>query len=204
MTPQTIIQTARQIFNDNDADPVNYRQTDVELLKYVNDGLKECVNLSPDTFLTTGDYDCTAGQTEQRLTFADAKELSQVIRVKDGRAIHPTDIMALSEFNPDWASDTAAAPQNWSRFAGDPLRFYIYPKATAMLVLEVSYIKNPGTYALTDTIGDVPETWESALADYVVYRAESKDDEHSTSSRAVSHYQAFVQKITGVAPNAAA
>lgn len=202
MTPQSIIQTARQIVNDNEAS--TYRQSDIELIKYVNDGLKEIVGLSPDTFLTTGDYNCTAGETEQRITFGAARELRQVMRVKNGRAIHPTDWTALCEFNPDWASDTAGPPQNWSRYSGDPLRFYLYPKPLAMLVLEVSYIKNPGVYALTDTIGDVPETWESALADYVVYRIESKDDEHSNSGRAVTHYQAFVQKITGLAPSASA
>jgi hypothetical protein len=199
MTPQTIIQTARQVVNDNDS--AGYRQSDPELLKYVNDGLKEACNLSPDTFLTTGDFVCTAGQTEQRITFADAKELRQVIRIKDGKAVHPMDMEAMSAFNPDWASDTAAAAQNWTRFAGDPLRFYLYPKAPAqMQTLEVSYVKNPDEYALNDTIGDVPATWESALADYVIYRVESKDDEHVISARAVSHYNAFVQKITGLSP----
>ena len=204
MTPQTIIQTARQIVNDNASDPTAYRQTDAELLKYVNAGLQEACNLSPETFLTIGNYSCTTGQTEQKIIFADAKQLIDVIRVKDGKAIHQTDSAILASFNPDWSSEVAGAPQNWLRIKKDPLRFYLYPKAPAMLVLEVSYVKNPNTYALGETITDVPQTWESALADFVIYRIESKDDEHSVSGRAISHYRSFVQKINGITPPAAA
>lgn len=196
MTPQSIINVARSIYND--ADSIYYRLSDADLLQYVNDGLKEASNIAPQFFQSSGDFTCTAGQTEQSLTFAGAQGIVDVMRIKDGKAILPMDMVAMSEFNPNWASDTAGEAQNWTRYAGDKLRFYIYPKAPVeMQVLEVLYVRNPLVYALTDTIDEVPESVAPALADYVIYRAESRDDEHSNSGRAISHYQAFVQKLGG-------
>jgi hypothetical protein len=199
ITPLGIITLARSIVND--ADSAYYRTSDTDLVSYVNDGLKEASAIAPQFFQSTGDFICITNQTEQVVTFAEAQRVEKVIRIKDGRAVHEVDMDSFSRFNPDWASDPAAAVQNWCRYPGDPLRFYIYPKAPEeMQVLEVLYTRNPGTYALNDEIQEVPESIAPALADYVIYRAESKDDEHSNASRAVSHYQAFVQKLGGAAP----
>jgi len=195
MTPQSIINIARSIYNDQDT--VSLRISNIDLLGYVNDGLKECSVVAPQYFKTSGDFSCTEGQTEQAITFSNAQAIDQVVRIKDGKAVLPMDLMAMSAFNPDWASDAAAPAQNWTRFSGDPLRFYIYPKAPDMQLLEVIYIRNPQTYTLNDAITEVPESVAPALADYVIYRSESRDDEHSNSGRAVSHYQAFVQKLGG-------
>lgn len=197
MTPQNCINTARSVINDTDS--VLYRQSDIELVKYFNDALKEASRLSPGHFMTTGDYTCTLNATEQAINFIDAQEFLGVIRIKDGKAVHEMALDSIQKFNPDWASDTAGSAQNWAKLPNEKLRFYIYPKTSVMQVLEVSYIRNPVVYVLTDTVDDVPDTWESALADYVIFRAESKDDEHVDSGRAVAHYNAFVQKITGAA-----
>lgn len=196
MTPREIISLARSVYNDSDT--ISLRIADTELLMYVNDALKEASNVAPALFQTSGDLICTAGQTEQALTFNEAQSIVDVIRIKDGKAILPMNMGAMSAYNPNWAGDDAGAAQNWTRFAGDPLRFYIYPKAPPeMQVLEVLYIRNPLVYAIDDTIAEVPDSVAPALADYVIYRAESRDDEHSNSGRAVSHYQAFAQKLGG-------
>ena len=195
MTPQSCIAIARNIFNDTDV--TGLRQTDAELLVYFNDGLKVCSTQAPEYFQTTGDFTCTINQTEQALTYADAQEFKSVVRIKDGKSILQMDFQAMQAFNPNWASDAQGIAQNWAKVPDEKLRFYIYPKAPSMQVLEVIYIRNPLVYALTDTVIDVPFTWESALADYVIYRTESKDDEHTLSGRAVASYNSFLQKITG-------
>jgi hypothetical protein len=195
MTPQSIISLARYILKDTENG--HFRQSDAELVGYVNAGLKEACELRPEAFRATGDYTCTSGQTEQAISFDDARQLVGVVRIKNGSAVHLMDLNALSQFNPSWASDTAGPAENWAPKPGDPLRFYIYPKAPVSQVLEIDYIRNPGSFALNDTISNIPLTWESALADYVIYRAESKDDEHVLSNRSAQHYASFVQKITG-------
>ena len=196
MTPLSCINTARQVINDTAS--ATYRQTNDELLKYFNDGLKEASRLSPDHFKTTGDFTCAIGTTEQAVTYPDAQEFLAVIRVKDGKAIHEMDIAAIARFNPDWSSDAAGTPQNWAKIQGEKLRFYLYPKPATMQVLEVSYIRNPAEYTLNQTVDEVPSSWEAALAWYVIHMAEMKDDEHVNSTRAVAAYERFKGLILGV------
>lgn len=196
MTPQDICTTARFILNDNGA---TYRQSDAELLAYVNDGLREVSVARPEFFSAIGDMTCDVGTVEQSLTFADAISLLEVLCVHEGDSLTPFDLDTMNAFNPGWRTDTAGEAQQWSRFANNPLRFYIYPKAPATSqVLDVRYVKNPTPLtAMTSDITEVPSALQPALVDYVVYRAESKDSEHVLSQRAQSHYQAFLAKLKG-------
>jgi len=195
MTPQSIINTARFVVNDRDSSGL--RQSDTELLNYVNEGIKEISTLRPEYFHKTIEYACVAGKAEQAITFGDAQGIVDVIRIKNGDTITPMGFMSMSRFNPSWTKDTAGAAMNWARYAGDPLRFYIYPPAPSMQTLELMCVVNPDQYAIGELIEELPDVLEPALADYVIYRAESKDDEHVLSARAASHRKAFMEKVTG-------
>jgi len=195
MTPQSIITTARAIIND--ADSVLYRYSNDTLLGYVNDGMKEVSSLRPELFNTIGDLFCTAGSVEQMVTFPGAQALTGVLSIHGGAAVTPFDLDTMNQFNPNWRTDTAAPCKQWTRIAGDPLRVFIYPPAPVGQTLDVTYISPPTVLALDDTITEIPAAYETALADYVIYRAESTDDEHADSGRATSHYAAFVAKIKG-------
>lgn len=197
MTPQEIITTARYILNDTNATGAGYRQLDPELLDYVNSGLKEMAVLNPAMFSTIGDYTCISGQCEQVLTFADAAALMEVLAIHQGTALTSFDMMSMNQFNPGWRADAAAPATQWTRFANDPLKFFIYPQAPGGQVLDVRYVRNPSTYALGDTIIGVPSVFQPALVDYVVYRAESKDSEHVLSQRAVTFQAAFAAQVKG-------
>lgn len=199
-TPSQVIANARVLMNDNEAG--QYRQSDAELLGYFNDGMKEATVFAPKLFINTGDFSCTAGQTEQAITFDDAQALIEVIRIKDGKALLRADFKTLSQFNPDWASDTAAAAVHWDKSEVDPLRFYIYPKAPAgMQLLEVLYLRNPASYALSDEVTELPDSTMPAFVDYVVFRAESKDDESVNVGRATAFYEKFKMQLSGSIPN---
>lgn len=196
MTPRSILTLARSIVND--VESAYYRTSDVDLVSYVNDGLKEASRLVPHLFYQTGDLSCTVNQTEQAVTFSDAQTLVDVIRIKNGAAVHPMDMAVMSRFNPGWAADDAGPAKNWANNKSDPLRFYIYPKAPVeMQILEVLYVRNPATYTIDEDITEVPESIAPALAWYVIHMAEMKDDEHVSSGRAVAAYQMFVNQITG-------
>lgn len=196
MTPSNIIADARYILNDTDS--AGYRQTDVELLAWVNSGMMEISVLRPEWFQTTGHVTCLAGTVEQAIKFSDAQALLRVLCIHDGAALTPFDIAAMDAFNRNWRAGTAGAARQWSAYPGDLLRFYVYPKSpTGEQLLDVLYTRNPTVLASGDTITDVPDSVRPALTDYLVYRAESKDEESVNSGRAVIHYQAFVAKIRG-------
>ena len=193
MTPQNAITTARDIINDTD--PAAYRQSNDEMVRYYNDGLREISTLAPQLFVSTGDMQCAPAATEQGIAFADAQLLADVVRVKAGRAVLPCDMTTLSAFNPNWGQDVAAEAVNWFRHASDPLRFYIYPQSPVDQVLEVKYYRSPAVVALTDSVTDIPQSMEPAMVNYLVYRAEMKDDEHVNSGRSVASYQAFLALV---------
>lgn len=200
MTPRDIIKQARYLTQDTDS--VVPRQTDAELLSYVNEALREACVLRPDLFSAIGDMTCTPGQCEQAIRFIDAVSLLDVLCIHGGHAVTPMDRQAMDLFKPNWRLDAAAAAKHWTPLPGDSLSFLIYPPAPAGQVLDVRYVRNPATYALDDVMGDLPLAYQPALADYLVYRAESKDDEHVLTQRAAAHYAAFKTKF-GAAANGA-
>lgn len=202
-TPRDVIQQARYLTNDTESEAAMQRQTDDELLSYLNEGVREMANFMPMMFSTIGDMTCQAGKVEQSVTFADAQRLLDVICIHDGPSLTPFDRMTLDLFSPEWRTGAPGQARQWSPLESDPLIFYLDRPAPVGQVLDVRYVRIPTVYAIDDPIGDVPETMAPALADYVVYRAEMKDDENVLSQRAMAHYAAFKQKI-GVVENAAA
>jgi hypothetical protein len=195
MKPSDVITTARYIILDYSDGISAPRQSDAELLGYFNDGIKEISTLQPMLFSTIGDMTCTPGKSEQAITFLDAARLLDVLCIHAGSAITSFDRASMDLFRPGWRADTPAPAQQWCPLEGDMLNFYIWPPAPTGQVLDVRYVRNSVVYAIGDTVADLPESYRPALVDYVVYRAESKDDENVLNQRAAGHYQAFLAKI---------
>jgi hypothetical protein len=186
------ITTARGILNDPDAD----RYSASDLLQYANDALDQMVILAPRLFYTEGEVECVAGKTLQSVSYADAQALVEVRRVKDGPVITVTDRAALDAYLPTWHTITPDEAIHWMPVDGDPLRFLLYPPAPAAQIVEVRYVSIPGEYALDEDTG-LPTTYSDAIADYIVYRCESRNDESVNSNRAAQFLASFVQKVKG-------
>lgn len=198
MTPQDIITVARDVLLDTDA--AAYRQSDAELLRYVNDGIREAAIVQPALFSTIADYTCVPDSCEQAITYADGFALLEVLCIHNGTALTPFDMDTMNAFNPSWRADAEGDAKQWCKFANDPFKFYIYPKAPALTaqILDVRYVRTPAAnYALTDLITDLPDGYKPALADYVVSRASAKDDEFQDNNRSTAFYQSFVAKMKG-------
>lgn len=189
MTPASIILLARDPLNDTDA--VAPRQSDTELVRAVNAGIKEVSLILSALFTKVNPFVCVDG-AEQTLSFATDQALIDVPCITAGAALTRFDHAAMDAFKPAWRNDTKAAAQQWSQIEGQPLRFLVYPPANVGQSLDVKTIRVPATYALTDSITELPASLESALARYVIHWAESKDDEHVNSGRSTASYQAFV------------
>lgn len=198
MTPQDIITEVRYLINDTNANSTGYRQSDTELLGYVNGALKEVAVLQPAYFSSIGDLTCTASQCEQGITFSDAGALLEVLCIHGGRALTLFDMAAMNTFNPGWRSDAVGAARQWSRFANDPLKFFVYPAApVTSQILDVRYVRIPTTFTINQTISDIPDVLRPAVVNYVVYRSESKNDESVATGRAAAFYQTFVSQVKG-------
>lgn len=186
------VATARTILNDANAT----RYSAADLLLYANDALDLLVTLVPELFYTDGTHACTAGTVDQTLSFASALRLVNVNKIQGGNVVTQADLSALDEFDPAWRSATASAAVNWAPKHGHPLRFLIYPPAPVAQTLEVTYVAVPPEYALADDTG-LPASLADAVADYIVARSESRDDEHVVSARATQFMASFIAKIKG-------
>jgi len=195
MTPATIIAAARDTLNDEDSEL--YRTSDAKLVAFVNAGLGEVSRLAPQLFNTLGDFDCIANQCDQTINFSDAQAIVDVLCIHGGNVVPECDMATMDAFLPGWRSAAAGAAINWMRKPNDPLRFFIYPQAPADQTLDVMYVKNPATVALNDVITELPDSLQSALALYLIWRCDWKDDEHANSGRAAASYQAFVAMVKG-------
>lgn len=187
-----VLSTARYVINDTDT--VTPRNSDAELIGYLNDGIREISILAPSLFSVIIDFSCTAGTCLQSLSFTSYQRVLDVIGIKNGTNIRECSLDAMSDYNPSWQTDAAGAAVNWLRVNSDnPLQFYIYPKAPTSQTIEVRCLKIPTILtALTDNVSELPDGLKPALEDYVIFRAESKDDEYADDGRAGAHYQKFL------------
>lgn len=193
-TAQALITAARHVLNDTSDTP---RQTDAELLLYLNDGIKEVSALKPGLFVTVGDVVCSPDVVEYLVAFPDAQSLVRVLCIHNGSALTEFDLMTMDAFQPDWRVSASGSATQWARYPENVMRFFIHPPAPAVQTLDVMYVKSPKTLLIGDTITEVPAGVFPALVDYILYRASAKDDEHSDSGRAAAMYTAFVVKIKG-------
>lgn len=188
----TSMNTARGILNDPNA----VRYSDADLLTYANDSLDQLVGLLPQLFYVEGIHSCVAGTVDQSLSFSTAVSLVKVNRVVGGGLVRQSDLTALDEFDTGWRTAPAGPARNWGPKHEHPLRFMVSPPAPAGQSIEVTYVAIPGEYGATADTG-LPTVLSDAIADYIVSRAESRDDEHVNSNRAAQFYAAFLQKVKG-------
>jgi hypothetical protein len=210
-----LIVRAKTLLQDEDS----VRWTVAELQYWLNDAYKETIGLRPDANTQTAEYTCVAGP-RQVLTgsFPNAIRLVEVVRnlaaTSNKYSVRLTDRRSLDTQRRSWYSDTPSASVELYMFdPRTPKEFLVYPPASTAARLEVIYSVLPLEHALTDAQLLNPTTAETiriddifatALFDYMLYRAFSKDAEQTAMmNRAVAHYQAF-QNALGVKQQVAA
>jgi hypothetical protein len=210
-----LIVRAKTLLQDEDS----VRWTVAELQYWLNDAYKETIGLRPDANTQTAEYTCVAGP-RQVLTgsFPNAIRLVEVVRnlaaTSNKYSVRLTDRRSLDTQRRSWYSDTPSASVEMYMFdPRTPKEFLVYPPASTVARLEVIYSVLPLEHTLSDAQLLNPATAETiriddifatALFDYMLYRAFSKDAEQTAMmTRAVAHYQAF-QNALGIKQQVAA
>jgi hypothetical protein len=187
-------------------DVARARYTDANTFLYAQDAVREIAMLRPDLFVTTTNIACVAG-TRQSLG-ADGLYVIDVIGVVGGRAVTKADLKTLARYNPNWQNDDAGECENWFPLYDDQTKrpqpqFIIYPPASVGQVLTVQHAYDPlatPPSAASETV-PLPDQLKPAVEAYIVFRAESVDDEHVNSGRAAQFYTSF-QTILGLSEKA--
>lgn len=206
-------------------DETNVRWTIPEIAKWINAGCRELVLQKP-TALTANVAMQLAAGTKQSLAGAVFYEttgglmttvapiqLIEVVRnlgttgteAEAGDAITGIDRKILDVSLPSWhASGSVGTIKHFMFDAKDPKTFYVYPRATAEMYVEVIVSRSPVNgfgdsspgLGFNDIDAGIDEIYESALIDYVLYRAYSKDAEYTANAaRSEQHHSAFREAL---------
>lgn len=202
ITSYSIITRAGTILQDT----TNVRWPLTELVQWFNDGQREIALLKPEASVTNTTLQLTSGNTKQTLPSA-AIRLIDVVRNMGtdgdtpGSAVRLVMREVLDAQRPNWHSEAGAPTIKHFMFdKRDPKTFYVYPKPSSGVYLELVYSVSPTD--VTESNGAVSgnlsldDIYSNAVLDYVLYRAYSKDAEYAANAeRAVAHYQAFAASI---------
>jgi hypothetical protein len=212
---QSIIRRVVETMQDN----TSVRWPVAELVRYLNDGQREVVLYRPDSMVTNATVALVAGAKQAVPT--NGSKLIDVIRNTAGtkRSVRMTMRNILDTQSPNWYNLTGVTEiLHYMYDARDPKVFYVYPPAASTgASVEIVYsayptdITEPADGALyTAVTGNIslPDIYGNVLADYILYRAYTKDSEYAgNAQRAQAHYAAFQAALTtemagttGVAP----
>lgn len=180
-------------------DTANIRWPQLELLDWLNDGQREVALYKPNACVRNTDVVLAPG-TKQSLP-ADGNSLVDIPRNTNGAAIRITARGTLDAQVPDWhsAAKANAKVAHYCYSELDPKNFYVYPPSPGGNSVEIIYNASPANATLAGVIS-IDDIYASALVDYVMYRAYSKDSEYAANGQIASnHYQAFISAIRGKA-----
>jgi hypothetical protein len=184
-------------------DLTNVRWTRSELLAWLNDGLRQIVSIQPNATSTTASVKLVAG-TRQTIP-TGGWLLLQIYRnmgttgTTPGRAIRIVSRELLDNFNPNWHTDTQKAEvRNYIYDIQDQLAFYVYPPNTGTQYVELNYSVQPADLTAETQVIPIFDIYQSALVDYILYRACSKDAEYAPGlALAQGYLSTFVAAIQG-------
>jgi hypothetical protein len=215
ISAQSIIRRVVETMQDN----TSVRWPVAELVRYLNDGQREVVLYRPDSMVTNATVALVAGAKQAIPT--NGSKLIDVIRNTGGskRSVRMTVRNILDTQSPNWYNLTGLTEiLHYMYDPRDPKVFYVYPPAAASgASVEIVYsayptdITEPADGAVYSAVtGNIslPDIYGNVLADYILYRAYTKDSEYAgNAQRAQAHYGAFQAALTtemagttGVAP----
>jgi len=201
ITAKSIIQ--RVVETANDKTSVHWSVN--ELVRYLNDGMREIAMLRPEAFSVTKTFVAAAGAA-QTLTAGGIKLIDvphNGTSAAPGTAIHKCEKRELDNVNSAWLTKTAvAAAVNWAPNETDPKKFWLYPPMIASSNVTIVSCDEPtDVNEATDytTFADLPTTalpiqvqHANALGDYILFRQYSKDSSDAGNmARAGNHLTLF-------------
>jgi hypothetical protein len=208
-----VMKRASTILQDEDA----VRWTAPELHAYLNDGLREIVSIKPNALSKTVNLQLQTGTLQSLPT--EYTVFSRVTRnmttpTTGGKAIRALAKREIMDSHmPSW-QDPAVMPFAKSvvhviHDLADPRSYYVVPgnDGTGLIEAVVGAMPQPNAApaGVTDqlevdnytNVVDMPDIYQNALIDYVLYRAYSKDSRMAgAAQRSEAHFTLFRTAVT--------
>lgn len=214
-TGRYIMEAAQRLLNDS----TNVRWSLEELAQWINDGCRAIVLAKPSATAESRVMELEVG-THQFVPNSPAPvplallDITRNLKTTatnprvGGRIVRPTTRKLLDVNDPDWhdSAETAyqAEVRQWIYDEMNPLEFYVYPGNDGNGILEIVVSVTPALLAPTGSVLELaswettialPDPYSTPLIDYVLYRAQIKDDDGANAQRAMAHYQSFANAL---------
>lgn len=181
-------------------DETSKRWPNEELLNWYNDAIRQIVIIRPDASTMRYYHTCT-NETRQELD-ADDIRLIEITHNRDGGVIHSISREILDAHFPNWHADQTAhsAVQYFAYDERYPRTFYLYPRPTAGIEIEIVTSRLPAPAVIADfqtdtTVISLHDIYTNPVIDYLLFRAFSKDSKEGSANKANNHYQLFKDSI---------
>jgi hypothetical protein len=194
----SILSRAQEELNDDEG----VRWLPARLVDFLNEGQRAIVELKPTAYVVGQSVQLAAGTTQALpsggVQLIDIPRNMGLDGATPGRAIRIVKRTLLDAKAPRWHQAEADPEVRHFMYDADiPKRFLVYPPqpASGQGYVEVLMAAIPPATGLGQPIA-VDDIYDSALLDYVLYRAFAKDTEFAADQgRSGAHYQAFAAQL---------
>lgn len=195
VTAKSLIDRAGIILQD----ATNVRWPRPELLGWLNDGEREIVLHKPNAYVKNVPFTLVNG-SKQALP-ADAVALIDIPRNVNGAAVRVVSREILDAQSPGWHTSTpATAIKHYTYSPLDPRTFYVYPPATntpTVASVDLVYAAAPTDITAETAFIWVDDIYATALINYILYRAYSKDAEYAANAALATAYYGQFMTLLG-------
>ena len=199
MLASDLITRARILLHDET--PV--RWSDVELLLWLSDALRDLATFVPESYVITSKVALAANASRQSLP-ATATRLFDVTRnmgasgSTPGSVIRLVDRKILDQIDPDWPQTMGTTVEHYLYDFKNPLSYMVYPRPTAATFVELVHGAMPPEVTALNTTIPLSDMYVSAVLDGVVFRAMSKDAEFGNAQLAAAYKQMFDARVAQI------
>lgn len=197
LTAKSIIDKAALLLNDT----ANTRWTRAELLLWLGQAQRATIMRSPSTANVITTMQLQPG-TRQRIPstswlLLDITRNMGTDGLTPGKTIRIITQELLDAFAPNWHMATPSTEiENFIYSPKDNKGFFVYPPSDGTGFIEVNCSLNITDITAETEVIKVPDIFESALVDYICFRAHSKDAEYAAGLQLATMYRAsFVDAI---------
>lgn len=188
---QTLVNRAEVLLHDT----ANAHWSEAELLGFLNDGQRLIAQRVPTANVKTAEVTLVAGSAQALPS--DGLLLLDVPQNKTGQFILRTDFKAAVAYNMGATPPTATAvvEEFWYN-PQTPKEWWCYPPNVGNGKVVMRYSAVPADVDIKGTI-IIGDEWSTALVDYVMFRALSKEKQTKDTVRADLYLASFNSSIGG-------
>jgi hypothetical protein len=182
---------------------VTQRWSDSELLTWLSDGQRAIAAISPSLVEQTVVQGLVVGTKQEvpdgAFMLLDVKRNMGEDGATPGRTVTVVTRALLDAFDPNWhASARSSVTKHFIYDPEIPKVYYCWPPSTGTGNLEVSCAFTPVDLTTLDELIVVDDLYETALFDYVMFRAHQKDSDYSAGETKAGIYLQLFQNFMGI------